>query len=115
MIRPVFAIALLFICGSAFADPYENAHFYIGAGLGATSYDDDGEFDGLPLDDSDTSALIYGGYRIVKNVAVELHPAPEQRRHNTVRIRAEPAAHQSKDCYQACSTDRPSGYAQQFT
>lgn len=44
---------------------------YIGAAIGTTEFDDDGAFNGLDFDDSDSSFEIFGGYRFMKYFAVE--------------------------------------------
>jgi len=47
--------------------------FYVGGSAGITELDDDGLASsvGIDLDDSDTSFGIYGGYKILKYLAVE--------------------------------------------
>ena len=44
---------------------------YIGGGLGNSRLDDDGAFDGLSFDDTDTTAQIVGGYKFNKYFALE--------------------------------------------
>lgn len=45
--------------------------FYVGANAGVTSFEDDGLFSGSDFDDSDTSYGLFGGYKILKYLAVE--------------------------------------------
>jgi len=51
--------------------------FYLGAGVGSASLDDDGYYDGAgtTLDDSSISAKLYGGYRFNDYIAAELELA----------------------------------------
>ena len=66
------ALALLGLASAAWADPYDNPHFYIGGGFGTSSYEDDDEFRFFNLDDADASGTLCAGYRVTRNVAVEL-------------------------------------------
>lgn len=52
------------------AEPPENGP-YFGAGFGSSAYDDDGAFNGLSFDDSDSSLQLFGGYKFFKHLAVE--------------------------------------------
>ncbi len=45
--------------------------FYIGGSFGVSSLDDDGAFNFLEFDDSDTAYGIFGGYKFFKYLAVE--------------------------------------------
>jgi len=45
--------------------------FYLGGSVGVATFDDDGMFAGLQFDDTDTSYGVYGGYKILKYLAVE--------------------------------------------
>jgi hypothetical protein len=51
--------------------------FYFGANAGVTSFEDDGVFSGSNFDDSDTSYGLYGGYKILKYLAVEARIAKQ--------------------------------------
>jgi Outer membrane protein beta-barrel domain len=46
--------------------------FYVGAMAGVTEFDDDGLFGGARYDDSDSGYAIFGGYKILKYLAVEV-------------------------------------------
>jgi PPE-repeat protein len=52
------------------AEPKQKG-FYIGGSVGVSNLDDDGAFDGLDFDDSDTAIALFGGYKILKYLAVE--------------------------------------------
>lgn len=64
----VFAALALTAAMAAQAD--EQPGFYMGAGFGSTSIDDDG-FDGIDFDDSDTGFKVFGGYSFNQYFAVE--------------------------------------------
>lgn len=63
--------ALLFANAAAVAAEPPSRGFYLGGNVGVTSFDDDGMFTGLQFDDSGTSYGAYGGYKILKYLAVE--------------------------------------------
>ena len=68
MMKKLVAIALMSAAPLAFAD----AGFYMGAGVGQTSFDvGDTAGTGINVDDSDTGFKIYGGYKFNPNFAVE--------------------------------------------
>jgi hypothetical protein len=67
----IAALALLLASTSALAAEPPARGFYIGANAGVTSFEDDGVFSGTNFDDSDTAYGIYGGYKILKYLAVE--------------------------------------------
>jgi OOP family OmpA-OmpF porin len=62
-------VALSGAVGSALAA--EDSGAYIGAGIGYSTYGDDDKLDAYDLDDSSTGWNVYGGYRILRNLAVE--------------------------------------------
>lgn len=64
-------LALLFASATAVAAEPPARGFYFGANAGVTSFEDDGVFSGTNFDDSDTAYGIYGGYKILKYLAVE--------------------------------------------
>ena len=72
MIRQVILTTLLVLSWGVAdaAAPAENGA-YIGAGLGITTLEDDGLFNGLTVDDSDSGFGIFGGYKFFKHLAVE--------------------------------------------
>lgn len=45
--------------------------FYVGAGIGASEYDDDGYYDEQRLDDSEVGGKVYGGYRFSKYLSLQ--------------------------------------------
>ena len=67
----LLATALLCLSSSAIAVEPVARGFYIGGSAGVTELDDDGLFSGLSFDDSDTAYGIFGGYKILKYLAVE--------------------------------------------
>jgi len=72
MIRQIVLTTLLVISwGVADAAAPAEKGAYIGAGFGPTTLDDDGLFNGLTLDDSDSGFGIFGGYKFFKHLAVE--------------------------------------------
>lgn len=59
-------------CSSiASAAEQEASGFYVGAAGGISEFDDDGWFQGLNYDDSDSSYGVYAGYKFFKYFAVE--------------------------------------------
>ncbi len=72
MVRSILVpVALLFAGASAVAAEPEPRGFYVGGMVGTTTLDDDGLFAGLNFDDSDTGFGFFGGYKILKYLAVE--------------------------------------------
>lgn len=69
-ITTVFAVLLALGANADAAETLPNGP-YFGAGVGASTYDDDGAFNGLSFDDSDTSLQLFGGYKFFENFAVE--------------------------------------------
>ncbi|MDD9158225.1 porin family protein [Aliivibrio sp. S4TY2] len=68
-------IALLFVLFSAFSNANDNiSGFYLGGGVGATTFDDGGAFDytGTTIDTDDSTIKFLGGYQFNRIVAVEL-------------------------------------------
>lgn len=68
-------IALLLVLFSAFANANDNiSGFYLGAGLGTTTFDDGGAFDysGVSIDTDDSTVKFIGGYQFNRIVAVEV-------------------------------------------
>ena len=63
--------ALLFASAAAVAAEPPSRGFYLGGNVGVATFDDDGMFAGLQFDDSGTSYGVYGGYKILKYLAVE--------------------------------------------
>lgn len=70
-IRIIVLGALWCFASSAFAAPPEARGFYVGGMGGATELEDDGLFSGLAFDDSDAGFALFGGYKILKYLAVE--------------------------------------------
>ena len=64
-------LALSCASTSALADEPESRGFYLGAMVGGAQLDDDGAFSGLSFDDSDVGYGLFGGYKILRYVAVE--------------------------------------------
>ncbi|NND55225.1 MAG: outer membrane beta-barrel protein [Gammaproteobacteria bacterium] len=64
-------MAIVMLMNTAIASDYGSG-FYIGGTVGATSFEDDDAYDGLDLDDNDTSATIAFGYQLVPTAAIEL-------------------------------------------
>ncbi len=72
MVRKVIlGFVLLGVCGFAAAEESKASGGYLGGAFGFTTFDDDGAFLGLGVDDSDSSLMINGGYKILKHLAVE--------------------------------------------
>ena len=72
MVRKVIlGFVLLGVCGFAAAEESKASGGYLGGAFGFTTFDDGGGFVGLGVDDSDKSLMIYGGYKILKHLAVE--------------------------------------------
>ncbi|HEX7374572.1 MAG TPA: porin family protein [Steroidobacteraceae bacterium] len=69
--KSIVTLALLLASTSALAAEPPARGFYVGANAGVTSFEDDGVFAGAHFDDSDTAYGIYGGYKILKYLAVE--------------------------------------------
>lgn len=67
----VAALAMLLVSTAACAVEPQNRGFYVGGLVGVTSFDDDGLFNGLNLDDSGVGYGIFGGYKFFKYLAVE--------------------------------------------
>lgn len=68
-------IALLLVLFSAFTHANDNiSGFYLGAGLGTTTFDDGGAFDytGASINTNDSTIKFMGGYQFNRIVAVEL-------------------------------------------
>jgi OOP family OmpA-OmpF porin len=51
--------------------PQEHKGLYVGAGIGASSYDDDDYFDQQRLDDSEVGIKLFGGYRFSEYFSLE--------------------------------------------
>jgi hypothetical protein len=64
-------LALSCVTTSAIAAEPGERGFYAGAMVGGTTLQDDGLFSGLAFDDSDTGYGIFGGYKILRYLAVE--------------------------------------------
>ena len=73
MQRIIFLLALLIpsIALSEQASTQENKGLYVGVGIGASSYDDDGYFDQQRLDDSEVGIKFFGGYRFSEYFSLE--------------------------------------------
>ena len=72
MIRQIILTTLLVLSwGVADAAAPAERGAYIGAGVGTTTFEDDGLFNGLTVDDSDSGFEIVGGYKFFKHLAVE--------------------------------------------
>ncbi len=72
MIRQVVLTTLLVLSwGVADAAAPAEKGGYIGAGFGPTTLEDDGLFNGLALDDSDSGFGIFAGYKFFKHLAIE--------------------------------------------
>jgi hypothetical protein len=62
---------LLLASGAATAREAKDKGAYVGGAFGVTSFEDDNALQGVPFDDSDTSAQIYGGYKFLRYFALE--------------------------------------------
>ena len=71
MKRYLAVLVILALSSAAFAEPAKERGGFIGAGFAATSFDDGGAFAGLDFDDSDSGFGFFGGYKILKYLAVE--------------------------------------------
>jgi hypothetical protein len=72
MLKKTTVAAVLFgLSAAAYAAEPPEKGAYIGAGAGSSTYDDDGAFIGLSFDDTDTSLMLFGGYKFLKHLAVE--------------------------------------------
>jgi hypothetical protein len=67
------AIACVLLCasGSAIGAEQQARGFYVGGMAGATSFEDDGLFNGYSLDDSGVGYAAFGGYKFFRYLAVE--------------------------------------------
>ena len=65
-------MALIAMCGSAYAQVGQDRGWYVGASLGQSSTDIEGCGGAISCDDKDTAWRILGGYQINRNFAVEL-------------------------------------------
>ena len=67
------ACVILCLGTTAMAAEQKPRGFYIGGSAGVTSLEDDGLFaaNGVSVDDSDTAFALFGGYKILKYLAVE--------------------------------------------
>lgn len=65
------AVALAFTPLCTIAAEQEPRGFYVGAMAGVTTFDDDGMFNGLKLDDSGVGYAVFGGYKFLRYLAVE--------------------------------------------
>jgi hypothetical protein len=65
------ALALSCVASNALAAEPLSRGFYVGAMVGGAQLDDDGAFRGLSFDDSDVGYGVFGGYKILKYLAVE--------------------------------------------
>jgi len=69
--RTLFLTVILAVFTSAqAAEPLERGG-YIGGGGGTSMFDDDGALSGLSVDDTDTSLMLFGGYKFFKYLSVE--------------------------------------------
>ena len=59
------------LSSAGFAAEQKATGFYIGGSAGVTELDDDGAFNGLDFDDTDSAFALFGGYKILKYLAVE--------------------------------------------
>jgi OOP family OmpA-OmpF porin len=74
MPRTIIILLTLFMSPTAISEqaaPPEHKGIYVGAGIGASSYDDDGYFDQQRLDDSEVGIKFFGGYRFSEYFSVE--------------------------------------------
>ena len=67
----LIAVSILLTTGAALADPAKERGGYVGASLGATTFDDGGAFAFLEQDDTDSGFSIFGGYKFFRYFAVE--------------------------------------------
>jgi OOP family OmpA-OmpF porin len=65
------AFAALALTAAMAAQADVRPGFYVGAGVGSTTIDDDG-FDDIDFDDSDTGFKLFGGYTFNRNFAIEV-------------------------------------------
>jgi len=69
---PVLSAAVLLCAGgSAMAAEQAARGFYAGGMVGATSFEDDGLFNGYKFDDSGVGYAVFGGYKFFRYLAVE--------------------------------------------
>ena len=71
MKRFLAGLVILTLSCVAFAEPTKVRGGFVGGGLAATEFEDDGLFDGFNLDDTDSGFAIYGGYKFFRYFAVE--------------------------------------------
>lgn len=67
----LIACSLLYAIGSATAAEQQSRGFYAGGMAGATSFDDDGLFNGLKFDDSGVGYAAFAGYKFFRYLSVE--------------------------------------------
>ena len=66
----VIAVILAAFTSAQAAEPLERGG-YFGGGGGTSMFDDDGALSGLSTDDTDTSLMLFGGYKFFKYLSVE--------------------------------------------
>ena len=74
MIKNILTVCVLLgfgLSSTAYAAEPKQRGFYIGGSAGVSELDDDGAFNALIFDDSDTAFALFGGYKILKYLAVE--------------------------------------------
>jgi len=74
MIKNILTVCVLLgfgLSSTAYAAEPKQRGFYIGGSAGVSEIDDDGAFNALIFDDSDTAFALFGGYKILKYLAVE--------------------------------------------
>ena len=64
------AFILAALTSAQAAEPLERGG-YFGGGGGTSMFDDDGALSGLSTDDTDTSLMLFGGYKFFKYLSVE--------------------------------------------
>lgn len=72
MFKKVIAVAVLAVAFTSVhaAEPLERGG-YIGGGIGTSVFDDDGAFSGFSQDDSDSTLILFGGYKFFEYLSVE--------------------------------------------
>jgi OOP family OmpA-OmpF porin len=72
MIRQIAIMLMLSLCwGVVDAAAPKDKGAFVGGNLGVTVFEDDGLFNGLALDDSDSGFGVFGGYKFLKYFSVE--------------------------------------------
>ncbi len=69
--KTLVVTTLFFVFGMAQAAEPKSHGAYIGGGMGTSLFNDDDAFAGFTRDDSDTTTMLFAGYKVFKYLAIE--------------------------------------------